>query len=550
MGRGAGDGYHQRAAYSQCDDGARYERDDRWQGFEETRHCRDKLCAIVFVLAIAGFVVVSAIAFTQGDLSVISAGVNEGNKVTKDFDKLKDGRWVITVCAICTAVLGFIWLELLKRCTKVFVWASFFLAFALMLAAGASVFHMGTKHDATSALGLKIAGAVIMALAVVVLVLLFCMRRRIAFSAEVIQQGCRGLQHNFAVVVLVLPLLLAITVGFLIWWILAVVYLFSVKGDSIDCPSKPADDCEYFGCTLYSNQTCAGEGWDVKESVRWSMFFMVFMLFWCTVFMAGVSRFSIASVLARWYWNPLRDNASVGVGASLTGMCWAFSYHLGTIAKGSFVIAVIKFITYLLEKAREEEVNPALKCVLCMVTCCCRCIEAIVQFVTRFAFICSAMHGKDFFDSCRDVSQLFSRQGGQMFLTDMIAHLVVRMGMFLSVGIAVLGGAWYMQNHDGVSTTSVLILIVICAVVFWIIGLAVEVAADTVIVCYLEDRERNDATRSYRGPDDLMSTLQYCCEQNAQAAPAQKLQTYNQSGYGGAGSAKGSKVKGVDGVAC
>eukprot|EP01062_Namystynia_karyoxenos_P070654 TRINITY_DN66015_c0_g1_i1.p1 TRINITY_DN66015_c0_g1~~TRINITY_DN66015_c0_g1_i1.p1 ORF type:complete len:539 (+),score=151.08 TRINITY_DN66015_c0_g1_i1:82-1698(+) len=514
-----GEGYFQRAPYEKIEAGTKYERDDLWQGFEEKRHFRDKLCGIFFLLCLAGVAVVSAVAFHQGDLSVISTKANQDrSEVTKDFAALKSSRWTIVVCAVITAVLGFVWLEMLKRCTKVFIWGSFFGASALVMAVGVSVFSMGYEDNATSPLGLKIAGVVIMVLAVLVLVVLFCMRKRIAFSAEIVQQGCRGLQANFSLVTVVVPLLLLITFGFVIWWILTVVYLFSIKGDSVTCSdySGDEDQCRMYGCA-WTDPTCGGEGYDLKTAVRWAMLFLVFMYFWMTVFMAGAARFTVSAGLARWYWDFQRDEKGLSIGASLTGLAWAFTYHLGTIAKGSFMIAVIKFITWLLEMARKEETNKLLKCFLTCLTCCCRCIESLVQFVTRFAYICAAMHGGDFFDSCKEVNLLFRRQGGTLFLTDLIVHIVVRMGLFAAVGLVALGGGWYMHSRDDVSASSIIVLIFVCAAVFWVIGLCVEVAADTVIVCFLEDCERNDDTRNYRGPDDLMVTMKGAMERYSQA---------------------------------
>eukprot|EP00662_Eupelagonemidae_sp_cell21_P040387 gene40387-25221_t len=178
-----------------------------------------------------------------------------------------------------------------------------------------------------------------MAIGVLTLVVLICYRKRINFSAAIIEQGCRGLQHNFSLVTVVSPLLLLITLAWLAWWFFTMVYLFSVKGDKVSCDQYNTDevDCQLYGCHYEPGP-------------------------------------------------PGRDSNPLNIGNSLKGVGWAFSYHLGTIAKGSFVIAVIKFITWLLEMEQKQETNKFVKCFLCVLTCCCRCIEQMVKFVTRFAY--------------------------------------------------------------------------------------------------------------------------------------------------------------------
>eukprot|EP00756_Hemistasia_phaeocysticola_P066433 Hpha_TRINITY_DN9232_c0_g2::TRINITY_DN9232_c0_g2_i1::g.28793::m.28793/K15377/SLC44A2_4_5; solute carrier family 44 (choline transporter-like protein), member 2/4/5 len=531
MGKGTTDAYYQREEYTKLDAGSKYERDDNWQGFEPNRSCTDSICGVIFLGCMVGMIAVSATAFAQGDLKVITDPANDNSKINDDFAKLSHNRWVIVVCGVCTGIAGFIWLELLKRCTKVFVWSSFIAAFVLTLGAGAVVWAEAEKDGAVSPTGLKITAGVIWLLAVVVMIGLFFMRKKIDFSAEVIQQGCRGLQHNFMLIIVALPLLLVLTLGYLLWWVLTLVYVFSIKGDSIDCANFDSqllcveNGCDWAGS---GNSTCSGDAWETQNAFRWTTIYLVFMFFWVTCFLAGAGRFVIATGISRWYWDRERDNRSLGVGPALTGMGWAFGKQLGTIAMGAFILATIKTITWLLEQAKKDERSKPMKCILTCITCCCRCIESLAEYVTRFAFICSAMHGNNFFSSCKEVSHLFKRQGGQVFITDVIAHVVVNMGMVAAVSLASLGGILYMHNHHGVSASSVIILIAVCAAIFLIIGLAVQVAADTVIVCYLEDLERNSESRDFRGPDEIMMTLQGAAERRSIHAPTQKMRDYGE----------------------
>lgn len=119
-------------------------------------------------------------------------------------------------------------------------------------------------------------------------------------------------------------------------------------------------------------------------------------------------------------------------------------------------------------------------------------------------------------------------------MTDMIANLVVRMGMFAAVGIVSIGGGWYWDKNDDVSASSIIVLVFVCATVFWVIGLAVEVAADTIVVCYLEDTERHDGDRNYRGPDSVRDAITKARDDHTSLSDQKKLQPYGGDNISGA----------------
>lgn len=67
-------------------------------------------------------------------------------------------------------------------------------------------------------------------------------------------------------------------------------------------------------------------------------------------------------------------------------------YHLGSIALGAFVIAVIQFIRLLLEyvdkKTRQlQQQNKVAQWLMCFVRCLMWCLEKIVAFINRNAFV-------------------------------------------------------------------------------------------------------------------------------------------------------------------
>jgi hypothetical protein len=55
--------------------------------------------------------------------------------------------------------------------------------------------------------------------------------------------------------------------------------------------------------------------------------------------MIGVTQFIIAAACALWYFTSTSD--SNGSGSLFRGLWWVFRYHLGSIAFGSFLIALV-----------------------------------------------------------------------------------------------------------------------------------------------------------------------------------------------------------------
>ena len=59
---------------------------------------------------------------------------------------------------------------------------------------------------------------------------------------------------------------------------------------------------------------------------------------WLISFNLASNVFVIAAMSATWYF-------STGSGINiLTGFCWAYTYHIGSLAFGSFIVALIWFL--------------------------------------------------------------------------------------------------------------------------------------------------------------------------------------------------------------
>ena len=140
----------------------------------------------------------------------------------------------------------------------------------------------------------------------------------------------------------------------------------------------------------------------------------------------------MAGAFASWYWTlNKRDIPKTPLLAST----WrTFRYHLGTLAFGSLIIAILRMIRLMIEyiehKIKEYgQDNPIVKvgekgtflpnkfggiknfrqCVICFCRCCFWCLEKFMKFLNRNAYIMTAIYGKNFCWSAKEAFSLLFR---------------------------------------------------------------------------------------------------------------------------------------------
>ena len=89
-----------------------------------------------------------------------------------------------------------------------------------------------------------------------------------------------------------------------------------------------------------------------------------------------------------------------------------FRYHLGSVAFGSFILAVVQFIKwwlYWLEKQAEASKNGIMKRIAQTLRCCVTCFEKFIKFLNKNAYIQIALLGKKFCYAAKDAFWLIFR---------------------------------------------------------------------------------------------------------------------------------------------
>ena len=166
------------------------------------------------------------------------------------------------------------------------------------------------------------------------------------------------------------------------------------------CKSCPELTCQF---TKYSK---IGGGWFGS----WMNWYNIFGFLWSMELMSAFGEMVLAGVFAKWYWTWNKKDVPVcSLGASF---CNTLTFHLGTLAFGSLVIAIIRFIRTILEyveKKLKAFNNDLTRCFLCLCKCCLWCLENFMRFINRNAYIMCAMKSTNFCVSSKDAFNFILR---------------------------------------------------------------------------------------------------------------------------------------------
>lgn len=144
------------------------------------------------------------------------------------------------------------------------------------------------------------------------------------------------------------------------------------------------------------------------DETRYMFLYQVFGLLWVAAFINGLCQFIIAASTCIWYFTVNTDTK--GRGTVGTAFFWGFRYHMGSIAYGSFIIAVVQFIRLLFEWYRRQiqkasQDNKVVKALMCLTSYCLYLLEKCVKFISKNAYIQVALTNDHF---CKAAWNAFS----------------------------------------------------------------------------------------------------------------------------------------------
>lgn len=250
--------------------------------------------------------------------------------------------------------------------------------------------------------------------------------------------------------------------------------------------------------------------------------FALLALYWGCNLWGALEKFIIATTISQWY---IADGNHKGwhIWMGFKNGLW---YNFGSIAFGSFIIAIIQIVQIILGFILErfESADGGDNCGVCCFAkkacCCCLwCAENVMKWASTNSYIEIAIWGDGFCEaSCRALTVLLNSLelvvvfNGIAYLIALVAKVIV----CCCIGIAsyyyfeyVQGGKQDDELGSAEFATMYSAVTFLCMCLGYLIADAFtdtyEMTGDTVLICFLEDIKHNyQQGRKMTGPDQVL----------------------------------------------
>lgn len=329
------------------------------------------------------------------------------------------------------------------------------------------------------------AGAGVMwALALATLFCICCCWNNIMLGAALMQAASEFVTANLRI--MITPLLsYCLVLIFFAWWVVSATWLYSMG--NVVAPGNP-------------NLSMMAELDPVDDFAYYTMWYYLFGLFWVVAFFLSLQKFIVAAAATLWYFDPIDDGSKdVSICEAMT---WGLWYHCGTIAFGSFVIAVVEMIRAIFEylAKKSDEVggdNPAKKAIECVIRACLWCVDACVKYITESAYMQCCVSNEGFCFSAWNSFCLLIRHAGRFGSLAMVDWMLNILGKGCicasSAGLAyvVADKAFPLVQQPAIPAIAILCYAYVVGSLFLTIF---SFAARTILFCYLVDEDNGGSS--------------------------------------------------------
>jgi len=214
--------------------------------------------------------------------------------------------------------------------------------------------------------------------------------------------------------------------------------------------------------------------------------------FWTHQVITNTVHVTSAGVVGTWWFTPLQASSCCSP-AIMSSFKRSTTYSFGSICMGSLLVAIVQTLRQMNHQARGQEDCQIL---VCLIDCILGCIEDLLEFLNKWAYIYVGLYGYSYVEAGRNVFTLFQQKGWTVIVADNLVDNVLLM-VSLVVGLVVGFVGYIIAKIDesmledfagdvGVGLVGFilgfLVGAVFCSVLLGLVGSAVN----TVIVCFAE----------------------------------------------------------------
>uniref|UniRef100_A0A8D0TRB1 Choline transporter-like protein n=1 Tax=Sus scrofa TaxID=9823 RepID=A0A8D0TRB1_PIG len=315
---------------------------------------------------------------------------------------------------------------------------------------------------------------------VVLLVLIFILRKRIKLTVELLQVTNKAISTS--------PLLL-----FQPLWTLAILIVFWVLWVAVLLSLGTAGAAQVV------------EGGQVEykplSGIRYMWWYHLIGLIWTSEFILVCQQMTIAGAVVTCYFN--RNKNDPPDHPILSSLSTLFCYHQGTVVKGSLLIpvvsiprAVLRSLSHALQEKQRGRAGAWSSFVLRCCSCCLQRLDGCLRHLNQNAYTATAINGTDFCTSAQDALKLFSKNSSHFTSVNCFGDFIIFLGKVLVVCFTVFGGLMAFNYNRVLQVWAIpLLLVAFFAYLVAHSFLSVfETVLDALFLCFAADLETNDGS--------------------------------------------------------
>ncbi|KAJ3321000.1 hypothetical protein HDV06_004659 [Boothiomyces sp. JEL0866] len=459
----------------------------------------------------------------------VSAILSEGRDTTMQLIADLTITWpVIAVGAGVSLIICFIWMLLLQKIAGFFVWLTviacnlvfdaaaiwLYLYWQTKLAQDNGSTTTGIIAIASSYVGINNSTTTIQietqtvadvfyvmcAIGGLLLLITIALLKRIVIAIKVIKQASKAMGRMPTIIFF--PLFIWILmIANLAYFIYILLYIITPSG-------QVTPSIELFSLV-----------WTDANISQYELGYHIFGFLWMLFFLSGINQVTVAGAIATWYWTM--DKSKRLKLPVLRSLGRTLLYHLGSIAVGSLLIAIVEFIRivlYEIQRRVKKTKNQFLVYLVACLQCCMKVVSMLVKFINRNAYIYLAITGKAFFKSAGEATSLIVKNALRTVAVDFVSDFILFISKLFVMGITgfltyLYLTYWSSTLPNASSINYPFMTVVFVSIAAFIVGTAFfsiyDMAINTIFLSFLIDIDKNDGSRErpFYMTDDLKQVM-------------------------------------------
>ncbi|XP_066576537.1 choline transporter-like protein 1 isoform X2 [Amia ocellicauda] len=311
---------------------------------------------------------------------------------------------------------------------------------------------------------------------VILLLLMFFMRKRVALTIALFHVAGKVFIHLPLLVFQPFWTFLAL-MFFWMYWIMVLLFL---------------------GTTGHPTQNEKGlVEFKMNGPLQYMTWYHAVGLIWISEFILACQQMTVAGAVVTYYFT--RDKSKLPLTPILSSVFRLLRYHIGTVAKGSFIITLVKIprliLMYIHNQLKGKE-NACARCMLKACICCLWCLEKCLNYLNQNAYAATAINSTNFCTSAKDAFVILVENALRVAAINTVGDFVLFLGKILIVSSTAFVGVLAL-NYQRDYTVWVLPLIIVCLFAFLVAHCFLsiyEIVVDVLFLCFAIDTKYNDGS--------------------------------------------------------